>query len=150
MSVQRELKVIGRRESVDFPLLGLKGITAKIDTGAYTAALHCSSISVKTINGIPTLCFVPLQPSHEGYTGVEQQFTEFSQKPIRNSFGDSETRYIIKTKVRIARKTINSVISLSNRGSMRYPVLLGRRILKRKFLVDVSQVGLWQKKTKQS
>ncbi len=141
-----EKKIIGRRESVDFPELGLIGITAKIDTGAYTAALHCQSISVKEIDGKPTLCFIPLQPDHAGYTGVEQRITEFRQKGIKSSFGETEIRYLIKTKVRIARKTINSIISLSDRGTMRYPLLIGRRLLKRKFIVDVSEVNLWQKK----
>jgi len=142
-----EKKIIGRRERVDFPELGLKGITAKIDTGAYTAALHCQSISIKNIDGVPTLCFIPLHHSHTGYTGEEVRFTEFTSKGIKSSFGETETRYIIKTKIKIARKTIRSIVSLTDRGSMRYPLLIGRRLLKRKFIVDVSQVNLWEKKT---
>ncbi len=124
---------IGRRESIDFPELGLYGITAKIDTGAYTTALHCHDIREE--NGV--LYFKLLDPSHPDYTEKEQKFTTYSQKEIKNSFGESEKRYIIKTIIRIGKRRIKSVISLTDRGTMRYPVLIGRKLIKNKFVVDV-------------
>ncbi len=129
-----EKPTIGRREHVDFPELGLYGITAKVDTGAYTTALHCHDIREE--NGV--LYFKLLDPTHPDYTAKELSFKEYFQKEIKNSFGESETRYIIKTIVRIGKKRIKSVISLSDRGGMRYPVLIGRKLLKHKFVVDVS------------
>ncbi len=129
-----EKPTIGRREHVDFPELGLYGITAKIDTGAYTTALHCHDIREE--NGV--LYFKLLDPTHPDYTAKELSFKEYFQKEIKNSFGESERRYIIKTIVRIGKKRIKSVISLSDRGTMRYPVLIGRKLLKHKFVVDVS------------
>lgn len=51
-----------------------------------------------------------------------------------------EERYVIKTIICIGKKRIHSTISLSNRDNMRYPVLIGRRLLKRKFLIDVNQI----------
>ena len=93
---------IGRREHIDFPELGLCGITAKIDTGAYTTALHCHDIREE--NGV--LYFKLLDPSHPDYTEKEQKFTTYSQKEIKNSFGESEKRYIIKTIIRIGKKRI--------------------------------------------
>ncbi len=129
----REKLTIGRREVVDFPELGLFGITAKIDTGAYTTALHCHDIREE--NGI--LYFKLLDPSHPEYTEKEHHFTAYFQKEIKNSFGEIEKRYIIKTTVRIGNKRIKSVISLTDRGTMRYPVLIGRKLLKNKFVVDV-------------
>ena len=125
---------IGRRELIDFPELGLYGITAKVDTGAYTTALHCHDIREE--NGI--LYFKLLDPTHPNYTELEQKFTEYFQKEIKNSFGEIEKRYIIKTSVEIGSKRIKSVISLTDRGTMRYPVLIGRKLLKNRFLVDVS------------
>lgn len=132
--MEKEKLIIGRREIVDFPDLQLFGLTAKIDTGAYTTALHCHDIREE--NGV--LYFKLLDPSHPDYTEKEQQFTEYFQKEIKNSFGESEKRYIIKTIVKIGKKRIKSVLSLTNRGSMRYPVLIGRKLLKNKFIVDVS------------
>lgn len=125
---------IGRREQVDFPELGLFGLTAKVDTGAYTTALHCHDIREE--KGV--LFFKLLDPTHPSYNGIEMSFSEYIQKEIKNSFGESEKRYIIKTIVRIGRKRIKSVISLTDRGTMRYPVLIGRKLLKNRFIVDVS------------
>jgi hypothetical protein len=125
---------IGRREIVDFPELGLFGITAKVDTGAYTTALHCND--VREEDGV--LYLKLMDPSHTGYTGKELSFIEFSKKEIKNSFGETESRYIIKTVIRIGRKRIKSVISLTDRGTMRYPVLIGRKLLKNRYVVDVS------------
>lgn len=133
MSTPKQKLTIGRREVVDFPELGLYGIVAKVDTGAYTTALHCHDIREE--NG--ALYFKLLDPSHPEYNEQEQRFTEFTQKEIKNSFGEVEKRYIIKTIVKIGRKRIKSVISLTHRGNMRYPVLIGRKLLKNRFIVDV-------------
>lgn len=130
--------MIGRRELVDFPDLGLKGVTAKIDTGAYTTALHCHDIREQ--EGV--LYFKLLSAGHAGCTGEEHAVKQFIQKDIRNSFGETERRYIIKTRIRIGKRIIQSLISLTNRGTMRYPVLIGRRLLKNRFVVDVSQLNI--------
>ncbi|HEY4797923.1 MAG TPA: RimK/LysX family protein [Bacteroidia bacterium] len=131
-------QIIGNKETVDFPALGIEGIAAKIDTGAYTNTLHCSEIREEKQNGKPVLCFRVLDASHPVFSNKEHCFKEFSRKKIKNSFGEVEERYLIKTKIRIAGRTIKSIISLTHRGNMRYPVLIGRRLLKNKFLVDVS------------
>jgi hypothetical protein len=125
-------QIIGRKEVVDFPELGLYGISAKIDTGAYTSTLHCRDIEVR--EGHPkTLCFKVL-----GSPEQEICFKEFKQKTIKNSSGEAEQRYVIKTKIKIAGRAIKSIISLADRGTMRFPVLIGRKLLKNKFIVDVS------------
>lgn len=148
MNLKKEKRIIGRRETIDFPDLGLHGVIAKIDTGAYTTALHCHDIHVREENGQRMLCFKLLDPGHPAFTGEEKCFTEFSEKQIKNSFGEVEHRYIIKTRVRIARKLVKSVISLTDRGNMRYPVLIGRKLLKNRFIVDVAELNLWEKKPK--
>lgn len=137
MSVQKKQKpkqIIGRRELVDFPDLDVKGIFAKIDTGAYSNTLHCHAIHVKE----KKIFFKVLDHTHPDFNEKEHCFENFSQKKIKNSFGEAEKRYVIKTKIRIAGRTIKSIISLTDRGNMRYPVLIGRRLLKNKFVVDVS------------
>ena len=134
----KEKLIVGRREKIDFPELGLVGIIAKIDTGAYTTALHCCDIREE--NGV--LHFKPLYPAHEAYSSTDQKFTNYTQKEIKNSFGEIEKRYIIKTIVKMGRKRIKAVISLSDRGKMRYPVLIGRKLLKNRFIVDVSELDL--------
>ena len=120
-------QIIGRKELVDFPELGIAGINAKIDTGAYSNTLHCHDIHLKE----KKLYFKVLNEK-------EHCFDIFSQKKIKNSFGEAEKRYLIRTKIKIAGRVIKSIISLTDRGNMRYPVLIGRRLLKNKFVVDVS------------
>jgi hypothetical protein len=141
-------KTIGRREKISFPDLGLFNIEAKVDTGAYTTALHCHDILMDTTFEKPVLLFKLLDPSHPEYNEQEHRFTDFSKKEIKNSFGDLEERYIIKTKVKIGNKTINTLISLTDRGNMRYPVLIGRKLLKNRFIVDISEIYLTEKKIK--
>jgi hypothetical protein len=70
------------------------------------------------------------------------RFEEFTQKTIKNSFGEMEERFVIKTLVHIGKKRVRTEISLTNRNTMRYPLLIGRRVLKGKFLIDVNQVHL--------
>ncbi len=130
----KEKHIIGRREQIDFPELGLFNITAKVDTGAYTTALHCHDIFEK--EGV--LHFKLLDPSHPEYNQQELTFTDYSQKEIKNSFGETEKRYIIKTSIWVGCKRIKSLISLTDRGTMRYPVLIGRKLLKNRFIVDVA------------
>ena len=132
--ITKPKQIIGRKELVDFPELGIAGITAKIDTGAYSNTLHCHDIHVKDGD----LCFKVLAPDHPVFSQKNHCFAEFSQKNIKNSFGKVEKRYTIKTKIKIAGRLIKSIISLSDRAAMRYPVLIGRKLLKNKFVVDVS------------
>ena len=132
--MSQEKLTIGRREVVNFPMLGLYHITAKVDTGAYTTVLHCHDIREE--NGI--LYFKLLDPTHPEYNEQEHQFTDYYQKEIKNSFGEIENRFIIKTAIHIGNKRIRSLISLTDRGNMRYPVLIGRKLLKNRFIVDVS------------
>jgi hypothetical protein len=139
---QHTIRLIGRREFVDFPDLGLNHIEAKIDTGAYTSSLHAENIHVRKADSIPMLFFTVETETDHGFQKREYAFTNFSKKIIKNSFGEMESRYIIKTLLKIGRKNIRASISLTNRWNMRYQVLIGRKPLKGKFLIDVKQLYL--------
>lgn len=128
---------IGRRETVDFPDLGLFGLTAKIDTGANTTALHCHHVRVE--NGV--LIFRLLDETHPEYQDTEHRFGKFDQKTIKSSMGESELRYIIRTRITLGSRTLRGIVSLTDRANMKYPVLIGRRLLKNRFLVDVSKLN---------
>lgn len=136
----KKLKLIGRREYVDLPELDLFNLEAKIDTGAYTAALHCHDIEVREVNGKQTLCFFLLDPLHPEYNDQEHRFTDFTKKTIKSSVGEAEERYIIKTLLKLGGKKIRTSISLTDRGGMRYPVLIGRKMIKNKFVIDVKEI----------
>ncbi len=113
------------------------GIRVKVDTGAYSSTIHCHHIREYVDDeGRPTLSFVLLDPSHPEYDGHTYTSVSFRQKPVRSSNGTREVRYLIKTKIRLFGRDYPVELSLSERGEMRYPVLLGRRLLKGRFLVD--------------
>jgi hypothetical protein len=133
------MHVLGRSDRVDLPKLGLYNVHAKIDTGAYNCSLHCKE--VKVVNNC--LEIVVLDEEHPEYTGSKFVFKKFKQKQIRNSFGESELRYVIKTQIKIFERLIRAEFSLSNRGNLKFPVLLGRKILRDRFLIDVTKKDLY-------
>lgn len=141
----KALNTIGRREYITIPELNLYNVIAKIDTGAYTAALHCNQIEEREVSGEKKLFFTVLDPSHSDYNSHEYCFANYWKKTIKNSFGESEERFIISVLICIGTRKVRSRISLTDRGSMRYPVLIGRRLLKNKFIVDVSKVFVLKK-----
>ncbi|HLZ14944.1 MAG TPA: RimK/LysX family protein [Candidatus Saccharimonadales bacterium] len=133
---QQKLDIIGSIEIVHFPELGIMNVPVKIDTGADASSLWASSVQV-TPEGLRFMLFAP--GSHL-YTGKEILAEDFRIISIKNSFGQSEFRYKVKLLVRIGDRRIRGWFSLSERENMKYPVLLGRRLLKNKFLVDVSKI----------
>lgn len=132
--------MIGRREYVDIPELGLIHLEAKIDTGAYGTALHCREIWEEERNGKKVLCFRLYDDQHPYMNKEEHVFEHYFQKIVKSSSGDEELRYVIRTLIQIGRKNIRTAVSLANRGKLRYPVLIGRKMLKNKFIVDVAQL----------
>lgn len=133
------MRILGRNDRVDLPGLGLTNIHAKVDTGAYTCSLHCSYAEV--VNN--QLEFVLMDEEHPEFTGIKYTFKRFKQREIRNSFGEAELRYVIKTSIKIFDHRIRAEFSLSNRGNLKFPVLLGRKILRNRFLIDVTQKDLY-------
>lgn len=133
-------KVIGRSDKIDLPELGLVEIDAKIDTGANRSAIHCSQIQRHNQNGVDQITFhIPLDSSHG--TNIFHS-TDFFQKKIKSSSGHIEERYVIKTTVILFDKKIRTTFSLTDRAEMKFPILLGRKLLKSRFIVDVEESNL--------
>ena len=137
-----EKKIIGRKEKIALPDLGLKLVWAKIDTGAYTSSLHAEHIREEIVDGVKVLKFEVLMEGHKDFTGKTISIREYRQKKVKNSFGQTETRYLITTKIRIAGETFSAEFTLSDRSSMKNSILLGRKILHDRFLVDVNSINL--------
>jgi hypothetical protein len=132
------MQTLGRSDRVDLPGLGLSDIHAKIDTGAYNCSLHCSRAEI--VDG--KLEFVLLDEEHPEFTGMKFVFKKFDRREVKNSFGEAELRYVIKTTIKIYDYLIRAEFSLSNRGNLKFPVLLGRKILRDRFLIDVTKKDL--------
>ena len=129
------MKTIGRTIALSFPEIALRSIPAKVDTGAYTSSVHCSKI--EKLEGNRISCIF-LDPSHTAYTGKEHEFEIIREVRVKSSNGTPEKRYMIKTSAEHEGTQFHIFLTLTNRGGMRYPVLLGRKFLRGKFIVDVS------------
>lgn len=134
-SESTSLKTLGRTELVSFPEWELFDLEAKVDTGAYTSSLHCHHIEKKG----DKVRFNLLDPTHETYNEKLFELPIHKQKTVKSSNGVSEQRFIVKTRVRILEDLLDIELSLTDRSEMKYPVLLGRKLLKGRFLVDPSK-----------
>ena len=134
--------IIGRKDIVDFPKLELENIPVKIDTGAYTSSIHCHHIEEIIHDGEKVIHFQLLDPEHAGYNNQTFLVTNYSRKKIKSSNGIMEERFIIFSEIKIFEKLYPIELSLNERGSMRYPVLLGRKLLNKRFIVDTTKANL--------
>jgi hypothetical protein len=132
------MQILGRYDRVDLPELGLSDIHAKIDTGAYTCSLHCKEARV--VDG--KLEFILLDQEHPEFTGMKFVFDNFQKRDIKNSFGEVEKRFVIVTSIKVFDEVITADFSLCNRGSLKFPILIGRKILRNRFLIDVKMKNL--------
>ena len=125
--------IIGRVDKIDFPKLGLFNIDVKMDTGAYTSAIHCSEIILEN----KRLRCIFNSDVHQNFGKTEIVFDNFSRTDVKSSNGYKENRYKVKSEVVFFGKTYKINLTLSTRDDMRFPVLIGRQFLKQKFIVDV-------------
>ena len=134
-------RIIGHKEVLDLPELGLYNIEAKIDTGAETSVLHCDDMEVLTIKGHMYINAY-IRPDQEHDKTIKLTFPVHRERTVKSSFGQSEIRHIFLTKVRLFDELFDIKLSFRNRSNMSYPMLLGRNFITGKFLVDVSKKNL--------
>ncbi len=128
--------IIGWREWVALPELGIENIKAKIDTGARTSALHAFDIEVTKKRGQDWARFT-IQPHQKN--DLEQQQCTCPVRDIRvitNSGGSQERRIVIETQLTIGTLSWPIEITLTNRDQMGFRMLLGRAALTGRFFVD--------------
>ncbi|MCP9199419.1 RimK/LysX family protein [Gramella sp. GC03-9] len=130
--------VIGRFDKADFPDLKLNDIAVKIDTGAYTSSIHCENI--EEVDDEIHCSF--LDDEHPDYNHKAFVFKEYDVVFVRSSNGIIQKRYLIQSRIRLFNKTFKISLSLSDRQEMRYPVLIGRKFLTKKFIVDTEQIDV--------
>ena len=133
-------KIVGRRETISLIDLELYDLDAKVDTGADSNALHCDDIEINENNN--SVSFTLLDEVHESYHGKRMTFPIYKIKKVKSSNGQIQERPSIKVSVEFFGKRYKSVISLTNRADMKFPMLIGRKFLSGKFVVDVSKENL--------
>ena len=125
--------MVGWQERVDLPLLGLTNLKAKIDTGARTSALHATDIVEFEHNGVPWVRFHTRFDDDAHDTDVECEIHD--RRNITNTSGIPESRIVIRTKFRIARKLWKIDLSLTERTEMKFRMIVGRTALRRHSIV---------------
>ena len=136
---QNKLEIIGSTEYVE--IAGIKHVPAKIDTGADSSSLWASQIDVDK-EGV--LSFVLFDKSSPFYTGevIKRQKDEYEVKIVRSGHGDERIRYRTEVMLGVNGHSIRAMFTLANRSRNNFPVLIGRRTLKNRFLVDVSKMAV--------
>lgn len=142
------MKILGWREWVSLPGIGIKKIKAKIDTGARSSALHAFKLEPFDRDGEAYLRFEihPFQRKKEKIAICEAKILE--QRWVSDSGGHREFRYVILTPVKIADDEFPIEITLTNRDDMKFRMLLGRTALKGHYCIDPEKSYLTKKKGK--
>lgn len=136
MTMDSNLSSIGWREWVALPDLGLAAIKAKVDTGARTSALHAFLIEPYRDNGVDMLRFLIHPVQHNDDFVVECRCPILDQRDVTDSGGHKEKRYVIQSDVVIGDNRWPIEMTLTNRDTMAFRMLLGRRAMEQRFLVD--------------
>ena len=130
--------LIGRQDVANFPQLSLFELPVKIDSGAYTSSLHAHNIVEFEEKGIKKIKCNFLDPEHEKYHEKEFIFEHFKKRKVKSSNGIVEIRYSITTEINLFNNFYPIELTLTERGSMRFSVLLGRKFLSKKFVINTA------------
>jgi hypothetical protein len=132
--------VIGRSEVLSFLDTDAVKVPAKTDTGAYRSAVHASDIVVRD-DGVLSFILLGGHPVCGAMAKVIET-EDYKQVTVANSFGHEEQRYEVKLKVKLGPKIFHSRFTLADRSKKIYPILLGRKLLNHRFLVDSAETSL--------
>lgn len=150
MAKSTELPVIGWREWVRLPELGVARIKAKVDTGARTSALHAFDLERFTMAGTPWVRFCVHPVQRDSHTTVEVTAPLIDERKVRSSSGKATVRPVIRTLVRLGEHRFPLELTLVRRDVMGFRMLLGRQAIRRRFLVDPGRSFLITSKRKRT
>lgn len=131
-----DLPVVGWREWLALPELGVDWVKAKIDTGARTSALHAFNVSRFTQHGEPWIRFEVHPWQRDNARSIIATAPLVEMRHIRSSNGKEELRPVIAATVRLANVSFVAEITLTRRDVMGFRMLLGRQAIRDRFLVD--------------
>lgn len=130
------LPIIGWREWLALPDLGISAIKVKIDTGARSSALHAFDIHSFEQDGQTILRFKIHPFQRNSHQTIMAEAPLLDQREVRNSGGHAELRPVISTTVQTRDQQWPIELTLTNRDVMGFRMLLGRQAVRDRFLVD--------------
>ncbi|EED31977.1 alpha-L-glutamate ligase, RimK family [gamma proteobacterium NOR5-3] len=136
-SVNQDQKlIVGSEEWCSFPSLGIPAVKARVDSGAKTSSLHAFNIHMFNRGGEKWISFEvhPIQRNRK--TTVRCEAPVVDRRFVKSSSGDREKRYVIASTVHIGGSSFDIELTLSNRDTMGYRMLLGREAMSGRMLVD--------------
>lgn len=134
-----EKPMLGWREWVSLPALNISQIKAKIDTGARSSALHAFYIETYSKSGESWVMFTlhPVQQCEDII--IECHAPIKDRRIVSDSGGHKQPRYVIETPIQIGSSIILAEMTLTNRDSMRFRMLLGRTAMDGNFIIDPAE-----------
>jgi hypothetical protein len=135
----KELSIIGWREKLTLPQLGIEAIKAKIDTGARSSALHAFDVHTFTRNDKEIVKFKVHPYQKDTHTTITAEAELLEYRKVTNSGGHSQLRPVIETMVKLGAYEWKIELTLTNRDVMGFRMLLGRQAVKKRFLIDSSK-----------
>jgi hypothetical protein len=126
--------VVGAKESIDLPDLGLFGIATRIDTGAKTTALHVDHMVLNEETGMIDFEFHP--DSHDVEKTIKCSAKIVAKRRVKSSNGSQERRYVINTRAVMGSLSWRIRVSLTDRSDMNHLMLLGRLAMRGRMIVD--------------
>lgn len=143
---KRQLSIIGWREWLTLPELGIKHIKVKVDSGARTSALHATKIRyLESVNGETWVSFVVTKQLNPRKT-VRVRAPLVEQRQVKSSLGHATLRPVIRTLIQVGEESWPIEITLVNRDPMGFRMLLGRSAVRKRFLIHPSKSFLQSKK----
>lgn len=134
--------LVAHNKQIQFP--------AKVDTGAYRSAIHCTDMKIVERKGVKILKGT-LLAGHPCAFNESYAFetNDFNRVTVFNSFGGRERRYVITIRYKIGPLIFNTTVTLADRSKKLFPILLGRQALRRRFYVDASVSNIDRKLLKE-
>lgn len=129
-------RLIGWREWLALPELGIERIKAKIDTGARTSALHAFDIQTESSDGVEYATFTVHPDQDDTSHQVRCRARVIDRREVRNSGGQVEERLVIQTSMTLGTNDVPIELTLTPRHEMRFRMLLGRHAVRRRFVID--------------
>lgn len=139
---KKEKLRIGWKEWCALPMLNIKEIKAKIDTGATTSALHAIVLRISEYEGEQFIRFKVYPHQGDRYAPKICKARLVAYRFVMSSNGQREKRYVIRTPITVGKLSFSTEITLTDRSPLRFRMLLGRMALRKNFIIEPGKTHL--------